>query len=55
MYMAKHQHIRSQRPSPEYDITCYDLDAISRLSESFQQLQRESAGKLGLGDPGTRH
>lgn len=27
----------------------YDLDATSRLSESFQQLQRESAGKLGLG------
>ena len=26
----------------------YDLDATSRLSESFQQLQRESAGKLGL-------
>ena len=27
----------------------YDLDATSRLSKSFQQLQRESAGKLGLG------
>ena len=26
----------------------YDLDATSRLSEFFQQLQRESAGKLGL-------
>ncbi len=29
----------------------YDLDASSRLCESFQQLQRESAGKLGLGTP----
>ena len=26
----------------------YDLDATSRLSKSFQQLQRESAGKFGL-------
>ena len=26
----------------------YDFHATSRLSESFQQLQRESAGKLGL-------
>ena len=33
----------------------YDLDASSRLCESFQQLQRESAGKLGVDGQATKN